>query len=135
VAGLPLEPGWVYSNTNYLLAQLIIERVTHDSYADQLRKRIIKPLGLRNLFFSATRYPRSVTARLPAGYYYIPPHILPPLAPQFGKGQSRLTSSWQQAGGGIVSSPQDLARWDRALYTDGELPRKQQCEGRVQLPL
>src|SRR5437763_4979961 len=56
VVGLPLQKGWNYSNTNYILAQMIIERVTHDTYADQLRKRIVTPLGLHNLFFSATRY-------------------------------------------------------------------------------
>jgi Beta-lactamase len=38
VVGLPLQKGWNYSNTNYILAQMIIERVTHDTYADQLRK-------------------------------------------------------------------------------------------------
>src|SRR5947209_8788440 len=75
--GLPRDTGWVYSNTNYVLAQMIIERVTHDSYADQLRRRIVIPLGLRNTFLSASRYARSVTARLSAGYYYISPEAMP----------------------------------------------------------
>src|SRR5437763_743274 len=127
VVGLPRKTGWLYSNTNYVLAQMIIERVTHDSYADQLRRRIIVPLGLHNLFSGANRYPRSVIARLPAGYYHIPPEALPELSSQFAKDQSRYPVA-APASGGIVSSPEDLAKWDRALFAGRELPRKQQRE-------
>ena len=127
VVGLPRQTSWVYSNTNYVLAQMIIERVTHDSYADQLRKRIIVPLGLHNLFSGATRYPRSVSARLPAGYYDIPPEALPELSAQFNKDQRRYPVA-APASGGIVSSPGDVAKWGRALFTGRELPRKQQRE-------
>src|SRR2546421_435890 len=127
VVGLPRKPGWVYSNTNYVLAQMIIERVTRDSYADQFRRRIIRPLGLHDLFSGATRYPRSVIARLPAGYFYIPPEAMPELSSQFAKDQSRYPVA-APASGGIVSSPEDLAKWDRALFAGRELPRKQQRE-------
>ncbi|KIF79199.1 D-alanyl-D-alanine carboxypeptidase [Streptomyces sp. 150FB] len=43
------EPGtdWSYSNTGYLLAGMIIERVTGHSYGQEIRQRVIKPLGLR----------------------------------------------------------------------------------------
>ena len=104
---------------------MIIERVTHDSYGDQLRRRIAGPLGLRNLFYSATRLPRKVLDRLPAGYFY--DHSVPAMAPLLGRDQSRR-SSYTQGAGGIVISLQDMARWDRALYTGGELPPKQQHE-------
>ena len=124
----PRGPGWIYSNTNYILAQMIIERATHDSYGDQLRRRIVRPLGLRNLFFSATRYPGGVLARLPAGYCYFSPDAVPQLTSQFGKDQTRHTLSTNQASGGIISSLQDVAIWDRALYSGRELPRKQQRE-------
>jgi D-alanyl-D-alanine carboxypeptidase len=127
VAGLPLNPGWVYSNTNYVLAQMIIERATHESYAEQLRKRIAIRLGLHNLFFGTTRYPGSVTARLPAGYYYIGPDALPEMSSQFGKDQSRYPVA-APASGGIATAPADLAKWSRALFTGRLLPRKQQRE-------
>lgn len=44
------DPGtsWSYSNTNYLLVGLIIEKVTGESYAEQIKKRIIKPLKLNS---------------------------------------------------------------------------------------
>ena len=51
--GAPLTPkGYAYSNTDYILAQMIIQRVTHDSYADQLTKRIITPLHLHTLCYA-----------------------------------------------------------------------------------
>ena len=44
-ADLPPGPaGWHYTNTDYILAQMIIQKVTRDTYADQLTRRIITPL-------------------------------------------------------------------------------------------
>ncbi|MEU8383756.1 serine hydrolase domain-containing protein, partial [Streptosporangium sp. NPDC048865] len=42
------EPGtdWSYSNTNYTLARLLAEKVTGRSYAEELRRRILAPLGM-----------------------------------------------------------------------------------------
>jgi len=51
VEGLPLlfEPGtsWMYSNTNFVLLGLVVERVTGADYAAEIRRRILRPLGLR----------------------------------------------------------------------------------------
>ncbi|MGW7292702.1 serine hydrolase domain-containing protein [Streptomyces xiamenensis] len=38
--------GWQYSNTNYVLAGLIIEKVTGNSWQDEVTRRIVEPLGL-----------------------------------------------------------------------------------------
>jgi D-alanyl-D-alanine carboxypeptidase len=121
---LPPTHGSSYSNTNYILAQMIIERATHDSYGSQLRKRIVIPLRLHNTFYSATGYGRAITARMPAGYWSIA--ALPEMTSQLGNDQSRQTLSWARGPGGIVSSLQDLANWDCALYTGRELPTTQQ---------
>ena len=42
------EPGssWSYSNTNYILLGLVVERVTGRGYADEIRRRILDPLRL-----------------------------------------------------------------------------------------
>jgi CubicO group peptidase (beta-lactamase class C family) len=49
-AGKPLdfEPGtqWQYSNTNYVLAALIIQKVSGVPFADFLRDRVLQPAGL-----------------------------------------------------------------------------------------
>ena len=79
------------------------------------------------MFPGAPRYPRAVISRLPAGYYYISPQALPELSSQFATDQSRYPVS-APASGGIVSSPADVTKWARALFTGRELPRKQQRE-------
>ena len=44
-------PGdWDYSNTNTVIAGEIIRKVTGDTYAEQIRKRFIEPLGLKETF-------------------------------------------------------------------------------------
>ncbi|MEV8440025.1 serine hydrolase domain-containing protein [Actinosynnema sp. NPDC051121] len=48
-AGTPyFEPGegWHYSNTNYIVAGMLVERVTGRTYGDEVRSRILRPLGL-----------------------------------------------------------------------------------------
>jgi D-alanyl-D-alanine carboxypeptidase len=61
---------------------------------------------------------------MPAGYWSIA--ALPEMTSQLGNDQSRQTLSWARGPGGIVSSLQDLANWDCALYTGRELPTTQQ---------
>ena len=119
--GVPLAKGWVYSDTNYILAQMIIERVTHDSYAEQLTSRIIRPLGLRDMCDAPYTCPPADAARMPTGYFYMPG--APPL---LGKPMPSLALTWAQGAGGIVSSLRDMTTWDRALYQGRELPPRQQ---------
>ena len=72
VTGLPLGPaGYHYTNTDYILAQMIIEKVTHDTYASQLTQRIIDPLGLRSTCLAPYTCPPSDAAGMPAGYLYV----------------------------------------------------------------
>ncbi|GAA2699269.1 hypothetical protein GCM10010412_095650 [Nonomuraea recticatena] len=46
--------GWAYSNTNYVLAGMLIEKVTGTSWEQQVFERITEPLGLRNTFAPGT---------------------------------------------------------------------------------
>jgi D-alanyl-D-alanine carboxypeptidase len=125
-AGLPATHGYNYSNTNYILAQMIIEQAGHSDYRRRLLTQIVNPLGLKSTFYSATEYGRAITTRMPAGYWFI--SDLPMMAAQLGQDQSRLTVSWAQGAGAMVTSLEDLGNWDRALFTGQELPRKQQRE-------
>ena len=118
--------GYSYSNTNYILAQMILERATHDTYAGQLRKRITEPLGLRTMTYQPSPYPRSFTDRLPAGYLF--QTSMPPLKPLLGRDLRRFNLSYAQGAGGIVSSLKDATRWERALYQGRMLPSRQQRE-------
>jgi D-alanyl-D-alanine carboxypeptidase len=125
VAGLPLGPkGYQYSNTNYILAEMIIERVARDSYADQLMKRIIIPLRLRSLCYAPCTCPAADAARMPTLYWF--DSSVPQLKSLMGKPVPPLALTWAQGAGGIVSSLQDMTTWDRALYQGQELPARQQ---------
>ena len=46
---LQLEPvkGWSYSNTNMVIVGLIIQKITGESHAEQIKKRIMEPLSLK----------------------------------------------------------------------------------------
>jgi CubicO group peptidase (beta-lactamase class C family) len=46
------DQGYEYSNTNYLLLRRIIEKVTGDGHEQYIKKEILKPLGLKNTYFS-----------------------------------------------------------------------------------
>jgi len=122
VAGLPLGPkGWHYTNTDYILAQMIIQKVTHDSYASQLTQRITGPLRLRSTCLAPYTCPPSDAARMANGYLYIagvPASLL-------GQAVPPLALTWAQGAGGIVSSLADMTTWDRALYSGRLLPSRQ----------
>src|SRR5438067_2855961 len=45
---------WNYSNTNYILLGMVIEKATRDSWAHQVTRRIVIPLGLHHTYAPAT---------------------------------------------------------------------------------
>jgi D-alanyl-D-alanine carboxypeptidase len=126
VAGVSRVSGYSYSNTNYVLAEMIVEKVTGDSYAHTLYSRIITPLRLRDMYYRPHLYPRPVTSREPAGYFFI--DQIPQLAGLVGRDVSRDTLSWARGAGGIVATTRDMTIWERALYGGRLLPPKQQAE-------
>src|SRR3954454_7989929 len=121
----PATSGYSYSNTNYVLAEMIIERVTGTSYQDQLYHRIINRLHLCELYYRPDVYPASVTSREPAGYLFNNQFPLPTL---LGRDVSRDTLSWARAAGAIIGTTSDMTHWERALYSGRMLPAKQQAE-------
>ena len=118
--------GYSYSNTNYVLAEMIIKKVTHESYRSQLRRRIIRPLHLHHLYYRTSRYPARVTQREPAGYFFN--RAIPGLADLLGHDVSRTTLSWARGAGGIISTTHAMTVWEQALYHGRLLPHKQQME-------
>ncbi len=46
--------GYRYSNTNYLLIGMIIEEITKDSVGNQIRKRLLEPIGLKQTSYPET---------------------------------------------------------------------------------
>jgi D-alanyl-D-alanine carboxypeptidase len=120
--------GYSYSNTNYLLAELIIEKASHDSYADEIERRFFSGLGLKDSYYADNQYPQTVLARMPAGYFFDHGPESKALAPLLGSDIRSDSASWMHAAGAIVSTAQDLTRWARALYGKTLLPPKQRAE-------
>jgi D-alanyl-D-alanine carboxypeptidase len=111
----PAGQQWQYSNTNYILAGMIIERVTGRSLAAEIDRRILRPLQLRD-----TSFPTD-TANIPA------PAAQGYLAAADGTEQdvTGLNPSAAWAAGAIISTVDDVARFYRALLRGDLLPPAQ----------
>nr|WP_246609536.1 serine hydrolase domain-containing protein [Nonomuraea rhizosphaerae] len=111
------EPGtdWSYSNTNYALARLLIENVTGHSLAEEMRQRIVEPLGL-----TGTMAPTTETD-LPephAHAYY----RYEEAGQERTVDVTRQNPSWISSGGDMISTPQDLRTFISALVGGRLLP-------------
>ncbi|MBB3082923.1 serine hydrolase domain-containing protein [Geodermatophilus sabuli] len=124
--GAPATSGYRYSNTNYVLAEMVVERVTGESYEDELYERLLDPLDLDDLHYRPHLYPPGLAERQPAGYFAR--DDIPELAPLLGRDVSRDTLSWGRGAGGMIGTTGDLTRWERALYSGRLLPAEQQAE-------
>jgi D-alanyl-D-alanine carboxypeptidase len=107
--GLPRTgaPGarWTYSNTNYVLAGLLVERVTGHRYAAEVARRILRPLHLRDTYFPGTDpYIRGPHSR---AYAVWPDGTLRDL--------TVYNMSWVWAAGELISTAADLNRFYGAL--------------------
>jgi D-alanyl-D-alanine carboxypeptidase len=130
---LPSPSGWFYSNTNDILAGLIIEAASGMSYKAALETLILKPLGLRDTFYSDGHYPPAVLKRVPRGLYenqdcllYQPkPCTRSTLASLIGKDMRAQNLSWAGAAGAMISIPRDLDQWIRDLFSRRVFPQKQ----------
>ena len=119
-AGLPLEfaPGYKqsYSNSNYNLLALILEKVSGENYAEYLRRHIFEPAGMKDtgLDDNALRLiPNAASGYTPAGIS------------GFEKAPY-LDWSNKTGNGNLYSTVDDLYRFDRALNTDILLKRATQ---------
>jgi D-alanyl-D-alanine carboxypeptidase len=121
------EPGekYSYSNTNYTLLGLIIEAVTGNDAAAEIRSRLLEPLGLENTFLESFEDTPGGFVR---HYHYATPGFqevagvhrgFPEIRPYLVESTAgNLSPEW--VAGGMVASASDLVRWARAIR-DGEL--------------
>ncbi|GAA2619173.1 serine hydrolase domain-containing protein [Actinomadura fulvescens] len=116
----PIAKG-TYSNTNYVLAGMIIERVTGRSAGDEIQRRIVRPLGLRHTSMATDR-------SFPGPYVhgYMDP---------YGDVSTAISPSSAWTSGGVISTVDDVATFHRALYTGRLLPRRLQRELKTTRPV
>ncbi len=109
--------GWSYSNTNYVLARLLIEKVTGRSVAEEMQRLILGPLGL-----SGTVVP-DASPEIPEPYahaYY----RYEDGGEQKTVDVTRQNPSWISSGGDMISTIQDLHTFISALLSGKLLPAR-----------
>jgi D-alanyl-D-alanine carboxypeptidase len=119
------EPGtgWFYSNTNYVLLGLVLEKVTGKPIGDLYREQIIEPLGLKN-----TSFPDPADSSIPE------PHAQGYTLQGQSSGEKPTDSTdWSPSeawtAGQMISTVDDLLVYGRALGTGkGLLSAEQQSE-------
>ncbi len=128
---LMFYPGtsWYYSNTNYILAGQLVEKLTGHSLQYEINTRIIQPLGLTNTFYVPDDYPQNTFAidrRMAHGY--IEDSDFAPYFPM-GTDATYFSTSSARGAGSIISNTSDIAQWVKALYTSNALlPPTQRAE-------
>jgi D-alanyl-D-alanine carboxypeptidase len=111
------EPGtgWSYANTNYVLARLLIEKVTGRSLAEEMQQRILGPIGL-----SGTVVP-DASPELPEPHAHIY-YRYEEDGQQKTIDITRHNPSWVSTGGDMISTTKDLHTFISALIGGKLLP-------------
>lgn len=110
-----------YSNSNYILAALVIEKITNDSFANQLAVRILNnpKVSLNNTYYPAgpngATILKSISDRMVHGYY-------------FDEKTNKVVDtfnndlSWAGAAGALVANTENVLQWVQALYHGTLIP-------------
>ena len=107
------EPGakFTYTNTNYLVAGLLVEKVTKRTVNEQIDERIVQPLGLKNTYLPNPGE-RGFRGEHPHGYH--------PNAKGEQTDITEMDTSVPWAAGAMISTPGELNRFMQAIE-DGTL--------------
>ncbi|MFI0811055.1 serine hydrolase domain-containing protein [Streptomyces echinatus] len=115
---------WSYSNTNYVVAGMLIEKVTGHSYATEIERRVLGPLHLTATSVPGTR----VTVPRPSGRAY---SKLAETTTGPTYDVTALNPSMASSAGEMISNSADLGRFYSALMGGKLLPPRQLKEMRT----
>ncbi len=113
----PAGQGYNYSDTNYVLAGMIFEKITGRAYLDEIGERFIRPLGLTRTVGNRRAYPGLANGYLREKNTFGIPEK------SFVDGRIFIDPAVEFTGGGVMSCAPDLARWAEALYQGRALPQ------------
>ncbi|HEV7397531.1 MAG TPA: serine hydrolase domain-containing protein, partial [Pyrinomonadaceae bacterium] len=100
----PAGGGYNYSDTNYILVGMIVEKVTGKSLYEGIHDRLLTPNGLEHITPSNSSHLIGVAN----GYLEGKPVII--------NDKFTINPQWEWAGGGFAANAEDLARWASLLY-------------------
>ncbi|GGP63301.1 serine hydrolase domain-containing protein [Streptomyces abikoensis] len=119
--------GWNYSSTNYVVAGLIVQKVTGRTLAAEIDQRVVQRLGLRHTYFPAPG-DRTIREPHPKGY-----HRASADAPLRDSTEIDPSVAW--AAGAMISTNSDINRFFTALLAGRLLPAAQLAEMRTTVPI
>jgi CubicO group peptidase (beta-lactamase class C family) len=124
-APLSNQPGeaWNYSNTNYMLLALLIEKITKTTFQSHIRKNIFEPAGMNNTFFASEpdqKDERAINHEYPFLFSMNRQNV-----DSLRKYRWRTYNASGFVGqGNLISETSDLLKFDSALYEGKLLSRK-----------
>ncbi|GAA1784539.1 serine hydrolase domain-containing protein [Actinomadura chokoriensis] len=105
--GMPGER-WSYSNTNYIIAGRLLEKVTGTRAEKYITRNVIEKAGLKHTYFPDSPWVDGPHSRMYESLYR---HVKPP------RDYSVFNMSWAGTAGALVSTMDDLNRFYRRLLT------------------
>ncbi|NRB52394.1 MAG: beta-lactamase family protein [Saprospiraceae bacterium] len=108
----PVGKGWGYSDTNYILLGLIIEKVTQSTYYSQLEERVISTFHLRSTYPSTQRELPGLTQGYIGenNFFKLPEKVVK-------NGLYAMNPQFEWTGGGLVTNVEDLSYFIKWLHT------------------
>ncbi|MCP5106408.1 MAG: beta-lactamase family protein [bacterium] len=119
----PAGKGWSYTDQDYIVLGMIIEKVTGKTYYDELKRRVLEPHGLKDTSPAVSRRLRGLVPGYTADRK--PPFGLP--AKMMADGVYVLNPQFEWTGGGLVTTSLDLARFIKLLL-EGKIVSKEYLE-------
>jgi len=103
--------GWDYSDTNYIVLGMIIEKVTGKRFYEEANRRVVKPLKLSNTIpQDGPRIKGLVQGYAGANNPFGGKDAM------ITDGKFAINPQFEWTGGGWASTSQDLARWAKMMY-------------------
>ena len=103
--------GWAYSDTNYILIGMLIEKITGSAYYDEVKERILTLENFANTYPSIKR----AIKNLPTGYSKLDSFFrMPEIVVEDGVYVFNPQMEW--TGGGMALTTSDLAKWAEIYF-------------------
>ncbi len=98
--------GWHYSNTNYILLGLIIEKINAEPLSKSM-STLFKSAGMMDSYYLPVNYPENILQQIVHGYYLT-------------FDNTKVNGSWGYGAAALVSTPHQIVQWVQELF-DGKI--------------
>ncbi len=104
---LEFKPGtkWNYNNTGYIMLGYIIEKITGKTYEEYVQQHLFAPAGMSNSYYGSET---KIIKNRAKGYEKEGTQI---------KNSDYISMTLPYAGGSLLSTVEDLWKWNKALYS------------------